>query len=106
MGMKVFVLSDACNEYVYRFQIYAGKSMDHSVEVGLCSRVGLELMDGLEDHGLEFCSDNYYTSPQLFLTLNKNGVNCYGKGFPKGLVKNIRRPEGITTVDQTDLFLQ
>jgi len=34
-GIKVFVLSDARNGYVYRFQICTGKSMDHSVEVGL-----------------------------------------------------------------------
>ena len=62
-GIKVFVLSDASNGYVYRFQIYAGKSMDQGVEVGLCSRVVLELMEGLEDHGFELYTDNYCTSP-------------------------------------------
>ena len=44
--IKVFVLSDASNGYVYRFQIYAGKNMDQGVEVGLCSVV-LELMEGV-----------------------------------------------------------
>jgi len=77
-GIKIFVLSDASNGYVCIFQIYAGKSMDHSVEVGLCSRVVLELMEGLEDHGFELYTNNYYTSPQLFLTLYKKGVNCCG----------------------------
>ena len=67
-GIKVF---DASNGYAYRFQIYAGKSMDHNIEVGLCSRVVLELMEGLEDHGFELYTDNHYTSPQLFLTLYK-----------------------------------
>ena len=92
-GIKVFVLSDASNGYVYRFQIYAGKSMDHSVEVELCSRVVLELMEGLEDHRFELYTDNYYTSPQLFSTLYIKGANCCGtarttrKGFPKALVK-------------------
>ena len=99
-GIKVFVLSDASNGYVYRFQIYAGKSMDQGVEVGLCSRVVLELMEGLEDHGFELYTDNYYTSPQLFLTLYKKGVNCCGtartnrKGFPKVLVKKKKENRG------------
>jgi len=60
---KCFVLSDASNGYVYRFQICVGKSMDHSVEIGLCSRVMLEVIEGLDDHGLELYTDNYYTSP-------------------------------------------
>ena len=71
LGIKLFVLSDASYGYVYRLQIYAGKSMDHTVEVGLSSRVVLELMEGLEDHGFELYTDNYYTSAQLFLTLYK-----------------------------------
>ena len=41
--------------------------------MGLCSRVVLELMEGLEDHGFELYTDNYYTSPKLFLTLYKIG---------------------------------
>ena len=87
-GIKVFVLSNASNGYVYRFQIYAGKSMDHTVEVGLCSRVVLELLEGLEDQGFELYVDNYCTSLQLILILYKKVVNCCGtartnrKGFP------------------------
>ena len=70
--------------------------MDQSVELGLCSRVVLELMEGLEDHVFELYTVNYYTSPQLILTLYKKGVNCCGtartnrKGFPKVLVKKER----------------
>ena len=100
-GIKLFVLSNASNGYIYRFQIYAGKSMDHTVEVELCSRVVLELMEGLEDHGFELYTDNYYTSPQLFLTLYKKGVNCCGtartnrKGFPKSLVKKNKEDKGV-----------
>ena len=36
--------------------------MDHSVDVGLCSRVVLELMGGLEELGFELYTDNFYTS--------------------------------------------
>ena len=92
-GIKVFVLSDATNGYVYRFQIYVGRSMDRAVEVGLYSRVVLELISGLENDGFDLYTDNSYTSPQRFLTLYNKGVNCCGtarfnhKGFPKSLVK-------------------
>ena len=79
--------------------------MDHSIEVGLCSRVVLELMEGLEDHGFELYTDNY-TSPQLFLTLYKKGVNYCGtartnhKGFQKPLVKKRSNSQwhGLTEV--------
>ena len=99
-GIKVFVLSDATNGYMYRFQIYAGRSMDRAVEVGLCSRVVLELMSGLENDGFDLYTDNYYTSTQLFLTLYNKGVNCCGtarvnrKGFPKSLVKKKKEDRG------------
>ena len=92
-GIKVFVLSDATNGYVYRMQIYTGKNMESDISVGLCSRVVLDLMSGLEADGFHLFTDNYYTSPQLALTLYKRGINCCGtvrtnrKGFPRSLVK-------------------
>ncbi len=46
--IKVFVLADARNGYVYRMQIYTS-NLDS--EVGLCSRVVLELIEGLEHTG-------------------------------------------------------
>ena len=49
-GIKVFVLADSRNSYTVRLQIYAGKSSNlSSADLGLCSRVVLELLDGLED---------------------------------------------------------
>jgi len=48
--IKVFALSDAKNGYIYRLQIYKGKNLESSVDIGVCSRVLLELMDGLERH--------------------------------------------------------
>ena len=59
-GIKVFVLSDAHNGYVYRLQVYTGKNLDSSVsDVGLCTRVVLELMSGLENYHNELFTDNY-----------------------------------------------
>ena len=90
-GIKVFVLSDATNGYIYRLQIYTGKNLGSTVEAGLSSRVLLELMTGLDGHQLY--TENYYTSPTVYLELYENGINCCGtvrtnrRGFPKELIK-------------------
>ena len=48
-GIKVFVLSDSTNGYIYRFQIYSGKVCESAdATVGLCSRSVIDLMQGLE----------------------------------------------------------
>ena len=99
MGNKGFVLSDATNGYVYRLQIYTGKDMESNTTAGLCSRVVLDLISGMEADGLHLFTDNYYTSPQLSLTLYKKGVNTCGtartnrKGFPKELIKTKREKQ-------------
>ena len=78
-GVKVFVLSDTINGYVYRLQIYTGKQLDTTVDAGLCSRIVLELMTGLEYKDLQLYTDNYYSSPELFLKLyNDMGINSCG----------------------------
>ena len=66
----MLVLSDATNGYVYRLQIYSGKNLESDdVDVILCSRVLLKLMSGLDGHHLY--TNNYYTSPEVYLTLYK-----------------------------------
>ena len=98
-GIKVFVLSDATNGYVYRIQTYSGKNLDSDVDTGLCSRVLLELMSNLDGHHLY--TDNYYTSPEVFLALYDKGINCCGtvrvnrRGFPKELVKKQKENRGF-----------
>ena len=51
-GIKVFVLSDATNGYIYRIQIYTGKNLESTVEAGLNSRELLKLMTDLDGHQL------------------------------------------------------
>ena len=86
-GIKVFTLSDATNGYVYRLQIYTGKNIDNTSDIGLCSRVCLDLMSGLPC-GFKLFTDNYYTSPRLYSALYNLGYNCCGtartnrKDFP------------------------
>ena len=69
-GIKAFALADARNGYTVSLQIYTG---NHSLLIGsdkgLCSRVVLELLDGVEHTCPKVYMDNYYMSPELFLTL-------------------------------------
>ena len=66
-GIKVFVLADARNGYIRRIQVYTGKGVDcGNSSIGLCTRVVLELMAGLEYSGLILYTDNFYTSPTLY----------------------------------------
>ena len=92
-GIKVFVLANATNGYIRTFQIYIGKSLeDGNSSVGLCTKVVLDLMPGLEGSGLHLYTDNYYTSPSLYLHLYNRGINACGTarpnriGFPKELL--------------------
>ena len=66
-GIKVFTLSEATNGYVYCIQIYTGKNIEEPPTVGLCSRVVLDLMSGLNTQGYQLFTDNYYTSPDFIL---------------------------------------
>lgn len=91
-GIKVFVLSDATNGYVYRLQVYTGKNSELScIEQGLSTRVVLELVKGIESIQHKLYMDNYYTSPHLFLTLYDKNIGACGtirtnrKYYPKDL---------------------
>jgi len=64
------VLADSTNGYVSRIQANTGKNSSLSRdEVGLSSRVVLEILDGLEGRYPKVYMDNFYSSPALFLTL-------------------------------------
>ncbi len=92
-GIKVFALADATNGYVKRSQVYTGKGVENNNgQVGLCTKVVLDLMQGLEFSGAHLYTDNYYTSPILFRYLYSRGINACGTAhtnrrfFPKSLV--------------------
>ena len=99
-GIKVFTLCDATNGYVYRLQVYTGKNLENSTtSVGLCSQVVLDLMAGFDKRGHELYTDNYHTSPQLFLSLHNKGINACGtvrsnrRYFPQDLVYKRKQHE-------------
>ena len=92
-GIKVFVLSDSTNGYVYRLQVYTGKNSDLSTsEMGLSSKVVTELVRGLEGSSPKLYMDNYYTNSRLFLNLYDKSVGACGtartnrKYYPKDLI--------------------
>ena len=95
-GIKAFILSDARNGYVCRMQFYTGKNVEMGDNTGLCSRVVLDLLEGLEHQNFHVYMDNYYTSPNLFLTLAMKGIGACGtarpnrKNFPKELITKAR----------------
>ena len=74
-------------------QVYTGKNAESDPSsAGLCTRVVLDLMSGLERDGYNLYTDNYYTSPLLYTSLYNKGVNACGtmranrKGFPDDLI--------------------
>ena len=86
------MLADATNGYIRIFQIYTGKSLeDGNSSVGLCTKVVLDLMSGLEGSGLHLYTDNYYTSPSLYLY--NRGINACGTARPN----RIGVPEELLT---------
>ena len=106
----MFVLCDATNGYIYRMQIYTGKNMESNLDVGLCSRVVLELMDVLEGH--EVYTNNYYTSPRLYMALYEDQNNACGTartnrtGFPKSIIRRTREDRGTIVTYQMVHSLQ
>ena len=110
--IKVFVLADSRNGYTVRLQIYAGKNSSlSSGDLELCSRVVLELLDGLEDQCPKVYMDNYYTSPELFLALYNKKVNVCGtarsnrKYYPNELKVNKNVSVGYCDFRSSGLFL-
>jgi hypothetical protein len=72
--------------------VYTGKDGSNS-EVGLGGKVVKELTSHLKGKGHHCYMDNFFTSPQLLVDLNKDGIYGCGtvrtnrKGFPPQLKK-------------------
>ena len=64
-GIKVFVLSDARNGYIYRLQVYTGKDVNNVSDIGLCSKVVLDIMSGLGNFHLRFVHRQLLHKPFL-----------------------------------------
>ncbi len=88
-GIKVWVLGDSHNGYFCKLQVYTGKT--DSVEKGLGARVVKELTADLHGKHHHAYFDNFFTSQQLLVDLENDGVYGCGtarkdrRGFPEHL---------------------
>ncbi|KAH3797952.1 piggyBac transposable element-derived protein 4-like [Dreissena polymorpha] len=99
-GVKVWVRADPVNGYVNDFQVYTGKDAN-TAEVGLATRVVLDLSHELRGKWHIVNVDNFFTSPKLFDELLKQETYARGtvrsnrKGYPvKQLGKKTVKTQG------------
>ena len=89
-GIKVWVWADASNGYVSSFQVYTGKE-GNSTEHGLGAKVVKSLTANLSGSYRHVYFDNYFSSVDLLLDLQRSGLYGSGtlrlnrKGFPPQL---------------------
>ena len=90
-GIKVWVLGDSQTGYFSKFDIYCGKGS--SPEKNLGTRVVKTLTEPLKWKFHHVYLDNFFTSEQLMIELEEDGVYACGtarkdrKGFPEQLKK-------------------
>lgn len=75
-GIKVWVLADSKNGYVYNFEIYTGK--DESRSTGLGEHIVKTFISDLEFSYRKVYFDNYFTTPSLLDYLYKKGIYATG----------------------------
>lgn len=99
-GVKVWVCAEANTGYVYRFEIYTGKS--ELSPNGLAYDVVMRLLEGLLDSGRTLYCDNFYTGPILFADLYTCATYATGtcrsnrKEFPSEVVhENLQKGGSI-----------
>ena len=100
-GIKVFVNSEAKTGYVLTFQIYTGKvsSSEESSSKGVGHRIVMELLQPYLGKGHWVFTDNFYSSPTLFLDLLKS--NTYATGTAKSNRKDF--PEALKSDAKMDV---
>lgn len=83
-GLKEFVLCEATTGYHLRYLIYTGKSaFPTDSTMPFTTQIVTSLLNGYHNQGYVVYLDNYYTSPDLFLTLEKDfGIGACGTVRP------------------------
>ena len=80
-GIKAWVLADTANGYVWYWKLYTGKEEDiPASNIGLAHRVVKDFLDDdrLRTKGYCVFMDNFYSSPDLFRNLQKEGFKACG----------------------------
>ncbi|MCG8074811.1 MAG: hypothetical protein JAY75_01030 [Candidatus Thiodiazotropha taylori] len=90
-GIKVWMRADPTNGYTNEFQVYTGREGNNR-EVGLATRVVLDLTRRIWGHFHIVNTDNYFTSPELAHQLLRHDTYLRGtvrnnrKGYPSQLL--------------------
>lgn len=94
-GIKIFVLADTLNGYVYNWEVYCGAREGR--EVGLAENVVMRLVGGLHNLGHVVCFDSYYTSVPLAKYLASRGFGCLGmiRANRRFLPQTVKNPPDI-----------
>jgi hypothetical protein len=84
-GLKIWCLADSRSKFVWDFNIYSGVSLEtmenkksSKVEAGLGNRVVESLTVGLRRKGHVVVMDNFFTSVELFRSLEQMGIYATG----------------------------
>jgi len=77
-GIKDFVLAESHTGYCLKFLTYTGKYLFPRKEIPLTSQVVLDLLRSYEHKGHVVYMDNFYTSPELFHTLESLSIGACG----------------------------
>jgi hypothetical protein len=92
-GIKVWCRADPNNGYMYEFQVYTGKENRNIPEVGLATRVVVDLSRSIQGQFHIVNVDNFFTSPDLLGRLLAQNTYARGtvrknrKGYPVNLLK-------------------
>jgi len=94
LGIKVFLLSDSLNGYIYNWEVYcgAGQRLDNA---SLAHEVITRLVEGLHNRGHLVCFDSYYTNVPTVKYLATRGFGCLGmlRQNRKFIPQVIKRPQ-------------
>ena len=77
-GIKDFVLAEANTGYCLNVITYTGKDTFSRQDCPLTSQVVLQLLDGFDNAGHIVYMDNFYSSPDLFVQLQRKGIGACG----------------------------
>jgi hypothetical protein len=85
-GLKFWCLADSASKYVYRFEVYCGRSyrtIDDNRrhargEANLAKKVVMDLVESIHDMGHVIVMDNFFSSIDLFKALQERGTYATG----------------------------
>lgn len=105
-GFKVWMRCGAKSGYTYEMALYTGKT-ESGVEIGLGSKVVLELTESLIGSGCHIFMDNFFTSPYLLYILHLHGLGATGtvrhrKGLPDFRTDKEMKKGDVDALQTTD----